>query len=361
MVVVVAAGVIITALTALAGLGGPSCMGAVGFNWPNAGRVYVAGLTQQSTSPEFPQRPFTVAHSSALPQVRIFLGVDAAITTWRTNPATAFARMQRLVSDADTQHVQLIVSNYPDQPMISALAGHDYPSSGAAQRDLTTPGSLPYVRFGQWLAAVVPRFTTDPAIASWEVVNEPGYMLGIDDGTVNLAAGLAFVEHYSKVLHDLGARTVNGGGRPVFNPMTLTDQQLAGYTNAIDVLDDHLYPRAAPGRPLLVSTADAHAAVAAAARWFDRARLIARRPALPAMLGEVGSVPTPWFTTVQADATARGWPVFAWAFDAYDDNNFTDHVQPATIGLLADAAHRAEHVNGPHPVLVATPQCRPGP
>lgn len=367
--VVIALGVVVA--VTVVGSGGPGCAGAVGFNWPNAGRVYLGGLTQKSTTAARPDRPFVLAHAHGLGQVRVFVGVDAAITTWLHDPAAATAGWQRLLSDAASQHVQIIVSNYPDLPMISALAGHDYPTWAAAQLDLTTPDSVPYRRFQQWLETIVPRFATNPTIASWEVINEPGYMLGIDNGTIGDASGLSFVEHFSDVLHQLGARTVNGGGRPVFDPMSLTDAQLSDYTRHIDILDDHLYPTRQDGTPpptpapLTMPAAgpeqDAHAAVADTARWFGRARTVSDRSQLPGMLGEVGSQPGPWFAAAQSDASARGWPTFAWAFDAYDDNDFTDTTQPAILAALTDAAHNANRIDGSFPVQVGTPQCAPPP
>jgi len=54
----------------------PRQPGAVGFDWPNAGRVYVAQLTQQSTTPAMPARPFSVA-SHGITRVRVF-----GATTW---------------------------------------------------------------------------------------------------------------------------------------------------------------------------------------------------------------------------------------------------------------------------------------
>ena len=113
-------------------------------------------------------------------------------------------------------------------------------------------------------------------------------MLGIDKGSVDLNAGLSFVEHFADLLHRLGARTVAGGGRPVFDPARLTDAELAGYAEHIDVLDDHLYPETAVVGDHGVSADDARAAVAYTAAWFDRARRLTGRPDMPAMLGEIG-------------------------------------------------------------------------
>ena len=335
----------------------PSCLGDVGFNWPNAGRVYLGGLTQKSTTAQQPMRPFAVAQAAGVPQVRVFLGVDAALDTWRQNPQKGLAAVDRMLADAETHNVRVVLSNYPDLPMISALAGHGYPSWQAAQQDLTTPGSVPYERFGQWLTDVVPRVATHPAVAAWEVINEPGYMLGIDEGVINVDAGLSFVGHFADLLHRLGARTVAGGGRPVFDPARLSDAQLAKYAERIDVLDDHLYPETAVVGDHGVSGDDARAAVAYTAAWFDRARRLTGRPDMPAMLGEVASQPPGWFAIVQETAAQYGWPVLAWGFDAYDDNDFTDRVRPDVLQSLGEAARAAAQVNGRFPVLVDTPRC----
>jgi len=353
-------GVLVVGLALGAGrLNGTSCVGDVGLNWPNAGRVYIAGLTQQSTLAERPARPLAVASTQKIQQVRVFVGVDAALSAWQEDPEKAVKGLERLLVDAEAHNVQLIISNYPDQRMISALAGRNYPSWAAAQGDLVTPGSVPFRRFEEWLTDIVPRLASRPNVAAWEVVNEPGYMLGMDNGTVNVDVGLAFVGHFSQLLHRLGAREVAGGGRPVFDPMTLRDDQLIGYARDLDILDDHLYPETTVGGSHGRSVEDARTAVAETAAWFDRVRRLAARPEMPAMLGEVGTQPSAWFSVVLTDATRRGWPVLAWGFDAYDDNNFTDSVNPATLRRLSKAAQKAARTNGRFPVRVGAAMCQP--
>jgi hypothetical protein len=354
------AGVLVVGLAVGASrLNGTSCLGDVGFNWPNAGRVYLAGLTQRSTTAEQPARPFAVASTQKIRQVRVFVGVDAALSAWQKDPEQAVEGLERLLGDAREHDVQLVISNYPDQPMISALAGRDYPSWAAAQADLVTPGSVPFRRFEEWLTDVVPRFASSPQIAAWEAVNEPGYMLGMDNGTVDIDVGLAFVAHFSELLHRLGAREVSGGGRPVFDPMTLRDDQLITYARHLDILDDHLYPETTVGGGHGSSEQDARTAVAETAAWFDRVRRLAARPDMPAMLGEVGTQPSPWFSVVLTDATRHGWPVLAWGFDAYDDNDFTDTVNPDTLHRLSEAAEEADRINDRFPVRIGAPMCRP--
>ena len=115
--------------------------GAVGFDWPNAGRVYVAQLTQQSTTPAMPARPFTVAASHGIKRIRVFVGDDLVIRAWQRDPVTTFARIQQLLDDAAAAHIKIIFSNYLTQETVAALAGHLYSSWAAAQQDLTTPGS----------------------------------------------------------------------------------------------------------------------------------------------------------------------------------------------------------------------------
>src|SRR5690349_19794837 len=118
---------------------GPSCLGEVGFNWLNAGRVYLGELTQKSTTAQQPERPVTVAQAAGLPQMRSCVGVDAALPQWRQDPQRGLASLDRRGADAERRNIRLVLSNYPHLPMISALAGHGYPSREAAQQDLATP------------------------------------------------------------------------------------------------------------------------------------------------------------------------------------------------------------------------------
>jgi hypothetical protein len=337
----------------------PGCVGDVGLNWPAAGRVYLAGMSERSTTAEDPDLALGVSADAGLRQVRVLVGVDGAITTWASDPGRALDGLERLLDDAADHDIVLVLSQYPDQRMISALAGREYASWAEAQRDLTTPGSVPYRQFESWLRALLTRFATHPAAASWEVVSEPGYMLGLDSGAVDLAAGLAFVEHFAALHQELGARSVNGGGRPFYDPARISDEDLRAYVSNLDVLDDHLYPPVdrKTGDPT-GSAADGRAQVEATERWFARARQVSGRADMPAMLGEVGTQPTPWFAEVVTAATRRGWPVLAWGFDAYDVNEFNDRVNPATLQVLASAAERAYEVNGAFSVVVGTPACR---
>ncbi len=337
----------------------PGCVGDVGLNWPAAGRVYLAGMSERSTTAEDPDLALGVSADAGLRQVRVLVGVDGAITTWASDPGRALDGLERLLDDAADHDIVLVLSQYPDQRMISALAGREYASWAEAQRDLTTPGSVPYRQFESWLRALLTRFATHPAAASWEVVSEPGYMLGLDSGAVDLAAGLAFVEHFAALHQELGARSVNGGGRPFYDPARISDEDLRAYVSNLDVLDDHLYPPVdrETGDPT-GSAADGRAQVEATERWFARARQVSGRADMPAMLGEVGTQPTPWFAEVVTAATRRGWPVLAWGFDAYDVNEFNDRVNPATLQVLASAAERAYEVNGAFSVVVGTPACR---
>lgn len=337
----------------------PGCVGDVGLNWPAAGRVYLAGLSERSTRAEEPDRALAVTAAAGVRQVRVLVGVDAAIATWTEDPERAAAGLERLLDDANERGLTLVLSQYPDLPMISALAGHDYPSWAAAQRDLTTPGSVPYQRFETWLRTMVSRFATHPAAAAWEVVSEPGYMLGIDSGAVTPEAALTFVSQFAALLQELGARNVTGGGRPVYDPTELSDATLAAYVRHLDVLDDHLYPPVNAGTGEPAGTAgDGRAAVEQAARWFDRARAVAGRPDMPAMLGEVGTQPGPWFDEVLSAATERGWPVLAWGYDAWDANEFNDQLNPQTLQILTGAAAHAEQTNGAFAVAVGSPACR---
>jgi len=192
-------------------------------------------------------RPFTVAASHGITRVRVFEGDDLVIQAWQRDPVTTFARIQQLLDDAAAAHVKITISNYLTQETVAALAGHPYSSWAAAQRDLTTPGSAPWNELTAWLQSVTGRFGSNHAAASFEVMNEPNYMLGLDSQAVDRDQGVRFLDYFADVLHSFGAAQVNGGGRPVFDPMTLTDAQLALYVRHLDVLDDHLYPALGAG------------------------------------------------------------------------------------------------------------------
>jgi hypothetical protein len=124
-------------------------------------------------------------------------------------------------------------------------------------------------------------------------------------------------------------------------------------------LDDHLYPGTTVGGDHGSSEEAARTAIAETAAWFSRVRRLASRPEMPAMLGEVGTQPSAWFSVVLNDATRLGWPVLAWGFDAYDDNDFTDTVNPDTVRRLSKAAEKADRINGRFPVRIGAPMCRP--
>ncbi|MGZ7301733.1 hypothetical protein ACXWQI_09550, partial [Streptococcus pyogenes] len=79
----------------------------VGVNWPSAGRVYVAGEADRSTTPEDPARAFAITADAGMTQARVLVGVGPAIQAWDRDPDAAAAAMQRMVDDAGTHGLQL--------------------------------------------------------------------------------------------------------------------------------------------------------------------------------------------------------------------------------------------------------------
>jgi len=111
--------------------------------------------------------------------------LDLVIRAWQRDPVTTFARIQQLLDDAAAAHTKIVFSNYLTQETVAALAGHPYSSWAAAQQDLTTPGSAPWNELSAWLQSVARRFGSNHAAESFEVMNEPNYMLGLDSQAVH--------------------------------------------------------------------------------------------------------------------------------------------------------------------------------
>jgi hypothetical protein len=302
--------------------------GSTGYNWPNAGRVYVGHFDQLSVRASDAAAPLRAGRANDLGTIRVFLGDDVVFNRWREAPDAALADIARLVADAQRNHVRLVLSNYLTPRSIAALAGHGFKDDATARRDLVTPGSPSWEGLASWLDAVVPRFAGSSAIASWEVMNEPGFMLGVDAGDVGVAEEMHFLDFFQGLLKQRGADTVNGGGRPAFDPSRLTDADVRLYAAHLDVLDDHLYPAAADDGP-----AEAAAEVNRTAAWFQRVEQVTGR-SFPATIGELGSADDTWFTAALADARGRGWTVLAWGYDAYDPNAFTVTQRPQVLSEL---------------------------
>jgi len=308
-----------------------------GLNWPNAGRVYVGHFSQQSIQADRPDQVFVQSRVHGLADLRIFVGDNVVFGALHRDRPAALADMDRMLADAGRHGQRLVLSNYLTQASIEALAGHSFPSWAAAQQDLTAPGSASWTGLQDWFGVVVPRFARNTAVASWEVVNEPAYMLGVDAGAVGVNAEVGFLDHFQQLLHQLGARSVNAGGRPALDLSRLDDEQMRRYATHLDVLDDHLYPGTGPaGQPVGGATAGRDA-VASTQAWFERVRALTGRPDLPGMVGELGSQDEPWFRAALDAGLSHGWTVLAWGYDAYDANRFTSTVRPEVLAELGRA------------------------
>jgi len=323
-------------------LRGQPTTASVGLNWPNAGRVYVGHWDQQSVQATNPAEVFEQSRVHGLSVVRVFLGDDVVFGRWRAEPSAALRDIDRLVDDAHRSGQRLVVSNYLTQAAIEVLAGRPFVSWAAARRDLVTPGSASWRGLQAWFTAVVPRFAHDPAVASWEVMNEPGYMLGVDDGSVETATEVGFLDTFQELLHVLGASTVNAGGRPVFELGRLSDDEVRQYAAHLDVLDDHLYPQTGSSGEPVGGEADAARSVDATAEWFRRVRRVTARPSFPAMVGELGTQDQPWMRTALSLSAEHGWVVLAWGFDAYDGNAFNAAHRPEVLAILQRATGAAK-------------------
>ena len=288
-----------------------------GFNWPNAAAVYVQQWDQKSVSANDPSLPLRIANATRKSVVRVLLGTADTISRWKADPEETLRDMRRMLDDARRNDVRLILSNYLSEPAVEALAGREYPSWPTAQRDLTAPYSPAWNGLEAWTAAVVSVLHDHPAVYSWEVTNEPSWMLGMDNGAVDINQGLSFLDHFQKKLHTYGGDVVNMGGLPLFDPSRLTDTQLLLATRHVDVLDHHLYSDVSGDGTIV----DAATSVEEYATYIERLHALGRR--IPAMLGEIGTRPNNWFSWVMCEARSRGWLALPWGYDSWDEYHFS--------------------------------------
>ncbi len=329
---------VITLVVFLAGLlvltSGPHAMGAegppprMGFNWDNAATVYVLHWDERSISASDPSLPLRTARENNVGLVRVFVGTPEVIARWRADRTGTLADIRRMLDDARGNGVKLILSNYLTKATIEALAGTTFPDWASAQRYLETPGSSGYNAFRDWLSTLASNFRDHPAIYSFEVTNEPGWMLGFDSGAVSKDQVADFLGTMFRALKQAGAGRTNLGGSP-FD--TMTDDELRRAVESCDVLDMHFYPDPGPdGKPLgtnggiLLSTLQG---------LVNRVRNLTGRDR-PAMVGEVGTLPWGWFADVSHAALARGWIVLAWGYDGWDNFWFNEDHRPEVLAYL---------------------------
>jgi hypothetical protein len=301
----------------------------LGFNWGNATKVYVNHWDQRSVTAKDPSRPFRVARMDRVNLVRVFVGTSDVIARWKSDPQGTLADLRRMLDHAHGQGVRLVLSARLDQDAITALGGRGYASWAEAQQDLVTEGSAPWNGYVAWVRAVVGALGRHASAWSWEATNEPQWMLGSDAGAIGLDDLARFLNAMQRELKAAGAQRVNMGGATLEE---LSDPQLLLATEFTDVLDAHFYPDTdESGAPV---GSNAAALIDAFEQHVARVRGLSGR-ARAAMVGEIGTLPAPWFNAVTQGCKARGWQALAWEFDGWDLYWFNDAHHADVLARLA--------------------------
>ncbi len=328
-----ALGVVATMLLSVAplvpvGLGTDGARGTVGFDWGNAAKVYILHWDQRSVLASDPSAVFRVAKENGAHVMRCLLGSREVYQRWLSDPAGMKADAQRLFNDAAANGVAEVVSHDVGQRAIEVLAGKTYPDWAAAQRDLVTTGTSAHDNFLRFLADMASTFGQHPGLYSMEVVNEPTWQLGSDASHISNDQLVAFLNEGFKLLKEHGAKRTNIGGSEL---AWATDDQLREAYQYVDLADDHFYPDYdAGGNPVDGDVAR---------RFQGMEDLLARLQGatgrtFPAMLGEMGTLPWPWFTSVVDGALSRGWTALAWEYDGWDQFWFSTTYRPEVLDYL---------------------------
>ena len=300
----------------------------MGYNWPNAVVTYVNHWDQQSTTYANRAKPFTTAKANGVKVMRTFFGtVDSISRTKSTDVVTrdsAWAGLAELLDTAAANGVRLMLSNYLTQETIQALSGTTYADWPTARRAVTSPGSTAWNGLQSWIAECMTRFANHAGVYSWEVANEPNYMLGIDDGSITRAAGVAFLDHFQSYIKTQGGQRVGSGGRVLFDKSQLTDSEVIAATQDLDYLDDHWYP-------INGDTAATH--LAAMDAWVARVKTLLGRE-MPVVIGEYGTDPQTYFDAVTTGVRQRGWTPITWGYDAYDIHIFNETDKPYVLSRI---------------------------
>jgi hypothetical protein len=338
-------GWITTALVVRPGSSGSSSVG-MGFNWPNAIVTYVNQWDQQSTTYVNRTKPFTFAQSRGSSRMRTFIGTIDAVNGFKglNSAATAtqtWTRINEMYTDANTRGVKLIGSNYLTQETIQALAGTTYASWSAARAALVTPNSAAWNGLKAWIDALAANGILNHAGAySWEVVNEPNYMLGVDDGSVTRAAAASFIDFFNAYYKTKGAPRTNLGGRFLYDQSQVTNAEITTLFANCDWNDDHCYP---------LSGTNAEFHIAALDTWSARVNSVTGRT-VPMMVGEYGSNSdniygttidpnnTEFFTRMTDACVSRGWYPVTWGYDAWDIHIFNESTK-LYVGTKIDAVN----------------------
>lgn len=333
LVALSALGLVATLLLSVAplvpvGLGTDVARGTVGFDWGNAAKVYILHWDQRSVLASDPSAVFRVAKENGVHVMRCFLGSREVYQRWLSDPAGMKADAQRLFNDAAANGVAEMVSHDVGHHAIEVLAGKTYPDWATAQRDLVTTGTSAHDNFLRFLADMASTFGQNPGLYSMEVVNEPTWQLGSDAGHISNDQLVAFLNEGFKLLKEHGAKRTNMGGSKL---AWATDDQLRQAYQYVDLADDHFYPDYdAVGNPVDGNVAR---------RFQGMEDLLARLQRVmgrtfPAMLGEMGTLPRPWFTSVVDGALSRGWTALAWEYDGWDQFWFSTAYRPEVLDYL---------------------------
>jgi hypothetical protein len=303
-----------------------------GYNWSGAMNVYVHGWNNGGVLASDPVKPFRIARANGISRLRTFVGDDASVSAINADASAGWAKLQTFFDDAAAYGMKIIISQYPTLQMLNLMTVTQYATWELAQAALVTPGNTLYIAYEAWLNDMLTHFASHPAAWSWEVMNEPNYMLGIDAGTVTIQQGVDFLDHMQGVLKAGGALNVNSGGKPWYNAVTMTDAQVIKLAANMDIMDDHVYPD--NGADTTTFDVDFAALQARIARTFT---LTGRQ--LPGMLGEIGTEPNSWLLHALTKANTAGYWALPWQFSADDANYpFDDVVHPEVIAAISRTA-----------------------
>lgn len=312
-----------------AGSGGVS-RADIGMNIIPVLEPYMLGWNQKSVMAADPSRPFRVAHDNGIKTVRIGLaGRVEALNIWKADRSRFWQMFRHILDDARAQGLQVVVHNRLEQAVIEAMSGRTYANWGEAQRDVTTPGSAAWNGYWDFLRDAVAAVNEHPALYSWEVVNEPTWMLSYGD-QVPREQVINFVNVFQGALHSVGAKRVHMGGA-LFND-GISDDLFRKVYEHTDILDAHLYTW--DGGPTAAALLDQVQAE------HDRVQQLTGRD-LPIMLGEFATVPWDGFSRPIFDrCNQRGWTCLAWGFDAWDEHSFNEVERPEVMALIRQRSGR---------------------
>jgi hypothetical protein len=139
---------------------------------------------------------YRVAADRQVRAVRTFLGTRHLVAKWRSSRTAFKGDLGRMLNDASDYGIRLVVSNHLTKDCIEAMAGRSYDSWADAQRAMATKGRAAWKGLEAWSKDFLSVVGAPGAAWSWEVVNEPTWMMGMDAGVINKDAMAAFMNHF---------------------------------------------------------------------------------------------------------------------------------------------------------------------